>query len=64
MHHYDSLRKFGPLRVRCTRLVLELPVFQLCYCRTSISAASFRLQWRESTDRLSACQSNCLFLID
>ena len=64
MHHYDSLRKLGPIRIRCTRLGLELSVFQLCYSRTSISAASFRLQLRESTDHLSACQWNCLFLID
>jgi hypothetical protein len=64
MHHYDSLRKSGPIRIRCTRLVLELSVFQPCYSRTSISAASFRSQLRESTDRLSACQWNCLFLID
>ena len=39
MHHYDSLRKFGPLRVRCTRLVLELPVFQLV-----IAALRYRLR--------------------
>jgi hypothetical protein len=64
MHHYDSLRKLGPRRIRCTRLGLELSVFQLCYSRTSISSASFRLQLRESTDHLSACQWNCLFLID
>jgi hypothetical protein len=35
MRHYDFLRKLGPVRVRCTRPVLELSVFQLCYSRTS-----------------------------